>query len=98
MRDKKLQKELWSKNESIKTLDNILGIIRASEAASDHQNSLTRQTKEVTKTIKCFNFDKTGHKVAGCPTKKPATKPTNQNFGCGFCGGKEWCSYKNYRA
>ena len=35
MKDKELQKELWRKADTIKTLDEVLGAIRASEAATE---------------------------------------------------------------
>ena len=100
MKNKDLLKELWRRNKDYNTLEEIVDAIRASEAAEDHQNSMVGQTKEPTMVIKCYNCDKLGHKAASCPTKKAAEKPASQslNFGCGFCGGKERCSYKNCRA
>ena len=93
------------KGEEFKSLDDVLGAIRTAEAVADHQDSVVGSTNDKDgKVIKCFNCDKIGHKVSSCLMKKsgkpekPAVKPTNQNFGCGFYGGKEGCSYKNCRA
>ena len=105
MNDRDLQKEMWRKREEFKTLDSVLGAIRTAEAVADHQESVVGHTneKENKKVMKCFNCEKPGHKSRDCLTKKMTPKsemrkPAVQNLGCGFCGGKERCSYKNCRA
>ena len=71
MWDKELQKELWRKEESFKTLDQVLGAIRASEAATENQTAAASQAPGSNQTkIKCYTCDKIGHSSKNCPNKK----------------------------
>ena len=73
MKDKELQKELWRKEESVKTLDEVLGAIRASEAA-ENQSAMASQAPSGFSKMKCYNCDKFSHGSRNCPTKKQSTK------------------------
>ena len=87
MKDRDLQCELWRKSEIYKTLDDVLGAIRASEAATEQQSVLsgaTNQASDVTRVKKCYNCNKEGHISTACPDK-PARNT------CGFCGGVARC-------
>ena len=72
MKDKDLQKELWRKGESIKTLDEVLGVIRASETVIENQSAMAGQTSGFMEK-KCFEYDQIGQQTKNCPQK-----PTNQ--------------------
>ena len=91
MKDKELQKELRWKEETVKTLDEVMGARRANGVAAEDQSAMESQTSGFSK-IKCYNCDKFGHGSRNCPTKKHLSK-TNQTD-CWFWGGPKRCTYK----
>ena len=60
VKDKELQKELWTKEETVKTLNEVLGAIRASEAAAENHSAMASQASGFSK-MKFYNCDKFRH-------------------------------------
>ena len=79
--------ELWRKSLEYDTLEKVLDVIRASEAAALNQSAAAGQaTSRIN--LKCFNCDKSGNMSKSSP---PPPK-------CRFCGGPKRCKATECKA
>merc|ERR1712082_65569 len=93
MRDKDLQKKLWSENEHHEDLPKILAAIRASEAADNSQAAFGAESSSPV-SIRCHKCGKWGHGKKDCRIKEEKSSSSK----CGFCGGQDKCKMKKCKA
>ena len=90
--------ELWRKEETVKSLEQILVEIRTYEAATDNLLDNTRLASGSTKSTKrCYKCENLGHLPKDCISGSQAAGGSRKqaNTKCGFCGGPRRCRMKN---
>ena len=98
MRNKDIQRELWREDKEVKSLEDMLRIIRAGDATEQQQK---KQAVSNVKSMKCYNCDKYGHKASDC-SKKSKLEPKSEfiqiNRSCSFCGDPQKCRARDCKA
>ena len=93
MKDKELQRKLWTEDDHHEDLPKLLAAIRASEAASDGQATCGSESGSAV-SLKCHKCGKWGHSKKDCRSTEDKTSSSK----CGFCGGNEKCRMKKCKA
>ena len=99
MRDKDLQRELWRKSDEFNTLEKVLNVIRASEAAAQNQSAEAGQAVwqpgRPNASASFVTNWATPQRTARRGTKIQSSKTSLK---CGFCGGPKRCIVNECKA